>query len=651
MKLKFISGVLCALVGAVFPAAPAGAVGDPAAWTSVATSPFSVPLVTTPTYAKLVDDPTSGQLLSYDGSADCGSAATSTWDGKTWTAHEPLNAPPVRIGATLGYDGASKRVVMFGGSSGCPGAGGSSGELTDTWTWNGSTWTQEHPAVSPPPAQTACAAWDAASNQFVMFGDWGSFSNHVYVPLPQTWTWTGTTWQQLSAASSPPGGPCSMTYDAVRQVLVLLVLDKFDTAAGSVETWTWDGSSWSRSQDLPPGEEVPIAFDDDLGAVVAYVGQTYCPPSSTVAYSGQCTQTDQTWLWDGSWSEAPAANNPTPGAGFAGGYDRATHQFVVIGGVQSFLGASNLSTLVYAVPGASHAKPSRVFGDNRQATAVAASKAEFPAEGSAAAVVLSRADVFADALSGGPLAAAKHAPLLLTSSGSLDDVTKAEITRVAPRGATVYLLGGTSALSDAVKSAITDLGDVPVRVSGADRFATAVAIADAMGDPGVVFEASGVNFPDALSAVPAAIAAKGAILLTDGSAQSSATSTYLTAHATTRYAVGGPAAWADPSAIALAGADRYATSNAVALTFFPDATGISVASGVAFPDALSGGVVAGVAGQPLLLTPSAGALPSPISAFVTTHARAITSVRAFGGAAAVSDGILGGLSSALASGS
>ena len=58
-----------------------------------------------------------------------------------------------------------------------------------------------------------------------------------------------------------------------------------------------------------------------------------------------------------------------------------------------------------------------------------------------------------------------------------------------------------------------------------------------------------VNFPDALSAVPAAVALHGAIVLTDGFAQAAATSAYLAAHATSRYAVGGPAAYADPSAI------------------------------------------------------------------------------------------------------
>ena len=209
-----------------------------------------------------------------------------------------------------------------------------------------------------------------------------------------------------------------------------------------------------------------------------------------------------------------------------------------------------------------------------------------------------------------------------------------------PSGGTVYLLGGTSALSDDVATAVTALGDVPTRISGTDRFATAVAIADAMGDPTTVFEASGADFPDALSAVPAAIKEHAAILLTNGAAQAQATSAYLSAHATTRYSVGGPAAWADPSAIALAGATRYDTSAAVALAFFPDATGIALASALTFPDALAAGPLAGAAGQPVLLVPPSGPLPQPVTAYLSTHAATVSAVHAFGGTSALSASVL-----------
>ena len=232
----------------------------------------------------------------------------------------------------------------------------------------------------------------------------------------------------------------------------------------------------------------------------------------------------------------------------------------------------------------------RIAGSTRLATAIGTSQDQFPTTGSAGAVVLARSDTFPDALAGGPLAAKVHGPLLLTPPTGLDPTVQAEILRVAPAGSTVYILGGASAISATVDTKLTSLGFVPKRLAGTSRFGTAVAIADAMGDPTTVFEATGLNFPDALAGGPAAIKTGGVILLTNGATQTTETAAYLAAHpGGTHYALGGPAAKADPSATPLAGDDRFWTSEAVAATFFQTATTVGVATGLNFPDALAAG--------------------------------------------------------------
>ncbi len=544
-------------------------------------------------------------------------------------------------------DGATKQVVMFGGNAqGCytpPGAVGYLGAVGDTWTWNGSIWTQQAPVNVPLAQEGGCAAYDTATGQFIMYGGYAPFETGPGDPDAQTWQWTGTNWVQLSPVATPPAGYCAMTYDPGARELVMLVTEIFTPASAAdngannvLETWTWNGANWTRTGDLPSSTSAvsSLTFDTDTGSDITYIQQiTDCRASS-------CPEIDQTWSFDGSaWSQT--STNTLQAGGIVGTVeDTATHQLVMFGGLPRNANTRQPTTWVYAGPGSSAASPTRLFGATRQGTAVAASTAAFPSAGSASAVVLARADDFADALAGGPLAARKKGPLLLTSSAALATVTAAEIQRVLPKGGTVYLLGGTSALSDAVANAITALGDVATRIAGTDRYATAVAIAGAMGNPSTVFEASGTNFPDAISAVPAAIAGNGAILLTDGSAPAAATSAYLSTYATTRYAIGGPAAYADPSAIGVAGADRYATSQAVALAFFPDTAGVSVASGANFPDALAAGPLAGTAGEPVLLVPAAGALPEPITSYLTTHAAGLTSVQAFGGTAAVAAAVL-----------
>jgi len=284
---------------------------------------------------------------------------------------------------------------------------------------------------------------------------------------------------------------------------------------------------------------------------------------------------------------------------------------------------------------------SRLSGADRDATAVAVSEASFPTAGSAGAVVVASDANYPDALAGTPLAVAKRAPLLLTPPSGLSAAVSAEISRVAPKGSTVYVLGGDGALSSTVDSQVQALGDSPRRLAGADREATAVAIAGALGDPKTVLEATGFGFPDALSAGAAAARVGGAVLLTNGTSQASETAGYLGAHpGDTTVAIGGPAATADPTATPLVGADRYATAVMVAGHFFLSPIVVGFASGVTFPDALSGGANIGKAGGPMVLVPPCGALPSSVTGYLGQVKASVSSGKLYGGPGAVGDDVL-----------
>jgi len=281
----------------------------------------------------------------------------------------------------------------------------------------------------------------------------------------------------------------------------------------------------------------------------------------------------------------------------------------------------------------------RVGAPDRTGTAVAASRSSYPRARSARAVVLARDDVYADALTGGPLAGAVGAPLLLSEPARLSPATAAELRRVLAPDGTVHLLGGTDALSAAVADEVAALGYAVERVAGGDRYGTAVAIARRLGDPGVIFEATGRDFPDAVSAGPAAISAGGAVLLTEGAEQAPATRAYLEGRDVVRYAVGGQAVAADPAATAVAGDDRYATSAEVAQRFFDQPEAVGLAVGDAFPDSLVAAPQLGRTRQPLLLV-DRDALPDPITGYLTARSAGIGRVTAFGGSAALSETVL-----------
>jgi hypothetical protein len=261
---------------------------------------------------------------------------------------------------------------------------------------------------------------------------------------------------------------------------------------------------------------------------------------------------------------------------------------------------------------------SRLYGTDAIGTSIAVSQAEFPNPQSAVAVVLARPDYFSDALAGGPLAAKVGGPLLITPgaplSSSLDPRVLTEIQRVLLPGGTAYILGGDQALSPNIDSTLQSLGYVTKRIAGSDEYATAVDIAEQLGNPYTIFEGTGLSFEDALSAVPAAIKTGGAILLTDGATQAPETAAYLGSHAVgTRFAIGGPLAayGADPSAVPVYGQDAYGTSAAVASTFFPEPTSFGAATSAGFQDAESGGVLVGMGRRPDASRPALG----PVTTF------------------------------------
>ena len=217
------------------------------------------------------------------------------------------------------------------------------------------------------------------------------------------------------------------------------------------------------------------------------------------------------------------------------------------------------------------------------------------------------------------------------------------------RSGTVYLLGGTAALSDQVSAAASGLGYTVVRYGGADRFGTAAAIDRSLGAPSTILLADGQSFADALSASAATGTPGTVVALTAGRSLPKATSDLLAANpAATVYAIGGPAAAADPAATAIVGADRFGTSALVAQRLFGAPAEAGVATGLNFPDALAAGPWLARMHAPLLLAQPAG-LPAPVQSYLAGVAASLTQVELYGGPAALGTTVETGVENAAAS--
>lgn len=296
----------------------------------------------------------------------------------------------------------------------------------------------------------------------------------------------------------------------------------------------------------------------------------------------------------------------------------------------------------------------RLAGRGRLETAVEIARDSFPRDGAADAVMLARADVFADALAGTPLAVDRDAPMLITHSGSLTAPVADEIERLLgdDPSKTVHLLGGTAALSDTVAQQASALGYQVQRLAGGNRFETAIAIADELGTVDKYLITTGGTFPDALSAGPAAAVADGAVLLSAGDQPVGVTDAHLAQRPQTdRFAIGGPAARAYGDAEPVFGSTREGTAVAVAERFFDGPPAAGVARSGAFPDALTGGAHIGaltaIAGEggPMLLTPSTS-LAAPVADYLCAT-DTITRASIYGGTGAIADSVTAAIDAAL----
>jgi hypothetical protein len=183
-----------------------------------------------------------------------GSAGTSlktgadqfTYSNSTWYAAAPTTAPSARYGYAEAYDPATGQTILFGGFT------GSSTYYNDTWDWNGANWVQLSPATSPSSREFAAMAYDPAMNggELLLFGGYNGTSYYN-----DTWAWNGSTWSQVgntgdtSCTTTCTNSPsdrdgASMAYDSANGGQ--LVLFGGYNGAYDNDTWTWNGTTWAQ---------------------------------------------------------------------------------------------------------------------------------------------------------------------------------------------------------------------------------------------------------------------------------------------------------------------------------------------------------------------------------------------------------------------
>ena len=249
--------------------------------------------------------------------------------------------PPARTEAAMAYDAADSTLVLFGGE-------GKSGSLGDTWTWDGSAWTEAHPSVSPPPLAGAKMAYDPVSHDLVLVGgvrvqgspfDGGVACSSVGSSGSGSASGSSGSTSNGSATFIPPANaipaiaPAPNGSVATSPPVPSCSVDAMQNTA----TWLWNGSDWSKAAGTSPSVGYgswSIATDPVSGHVLLLAPQPFIaepgvaePGAGETAPAMACPMpangnhvvepacpyypiAEPTWKWNGhSWTAVKAATN------------------------------------------------------------------------------------------------------------------------------------------------------------------------------------------------------------------------------------------------------------------------------------------------------------------------------------------------------
>ncbi|OCZ49688.1 cell wall-binding repeat-containing protein [Dehalobacter sp. TeCB1] len=315
-----------------------------------------------------------------------------------------------------------------------------------------------------------------------------------------------------------------------------------------------------------------------------------------------------------------------------------------------FMGTGETPKSAYAAD-SSTTSFTRFAGETRYETAVEISSNNWT---NASSVVLTRGDAFPDALAGAVLANSAvvgGGPLLLTESNRLRPEVLQEIQRL--NASSVFILGGTGAISASVENALKTSGLQTYRIQGNDRYETAANIAATSIESSTrAFLASGKVFADALSISSYAAANGIPLLLTDTQKVPTATLNALQKLGVTEITlIGGESAisasvagqlkTAGYTVSRLSDQDRYKTNVAILKNLPYNMDKMVVATGGSFPDALAGSVLAARNNNPILLVPKDenALLNTPTTAYLGSNRASVNNFFFLGGFDVISTAI------------
>jgi putative cell wall-binding protein len=311
--------------------------------------------------------------------------------------------------------------------------------------------------------------------------------------------------------------------------------------------------------------------------------------------------------------------------------------------------------LLLAIPNPVYAAQSpavsRLAGSDRYETACQIAETGWTTADNA---ILAYGENFPDALAAVPLAKKLNAPILLTNNDSLNAKTIRTLQELSVKN--VYLVGGTGVISAEEENQLINAGYSVKRLGGADRYETAVKIAEEQGTVKFIAVTTGYDYADALSIGPIAAQIQMPIILAPQADITPAIQNYISSKEIVgTYIIGGQDIISDNTALKfknperIPGQDKYVRNIAILSRFYDDYYNhcLCLATGEDFADALTGAAYAAKINGAVALVKTD--LPVLTNQFLQGSLAAANNITVFGGEGVVPAPLLQGISAAVKS--
>jgi N-acetylneuraminic acid mutarotase len=269
----------------------------------------------------------TGELLLFGGdNAGAVLADAWLWSPTTRAWRRVASGPSARAGASLSFDAARQRAVLFGGvGSAAQGAQ----YLNDVWEYDASAdaWTKRIvTGPSPAPRALAAFAFDSARARGLLFGGTNDGA------LSDTWEWDSAQgrWAQLSTSGPSARYGAAFAFDEATRRYALFGGSPGNATGALSDTWLLaaDTGVWTAqtTPQAPPARAAAgMVFDADAQRLVLFGGTGVTSPNL-----------EDTWelsTANGTWSALPTLAAPPATTGAVVGFDLQTRRVVVATGL------------------------------------------------------------------------------------------------------------------------------------------------------------------------------------------------------------------------------------------------------------------------------------------------------------------------------